>query len=199
MTPVYSLAMQVQKKPMFTIKKTNKRGFSLVELMIVITIVAILAAAGMPQYLRYLQRASVVEGVHVLSRYKLALGMFWSIDQRLPTTGDTLRGSPADLPFGTLVENTEIDPLPDTIQSLQLTQVGNGVLITAILQGNIFSTVAVNNRTLVLGAKSDGDEIRFVCGNFTPNPTAITDIGFTLPGILPSGCNYNGVETWLNT
>lgn len=181
-----------------TRKKTNIRAFSLLEIMIVITIIALLAAAGMPQYIKYLQRAAVTEAVSTLAHYKLSLGLFWSIEQRLPTTGDTLSGTPTDLPFDVLVENTIDAPLPDSIQSLKLTASGDGVLITAIVQGNVFSTIAVNNRTIVLGAKPFGNELIFACGNFSVDATEITDIGFTSMSILPNGCNYDGVGPWLN-
>lgn len=184
---------------MFKRKKANTRSFTLLELMIVITILALLAAAGMPNYISYLQRAAVTEAVSVLAQYKLALGLFWSVEERLPTIGDTLSSTPADLPFGTLLTNTTQDPLPDSIQSLQLTEYGNGVLITAIVQGNVFSTVSVNNRTLVLGAMPDGNEILFACGNFTTNATTISDVGFTNITSLPNGCDYDGVGDWLNT
>lgn len=167
--------------------------------MIVLTILALLAAAGIPNYINYLQRAAVTEAVSVLAQYKLAIGLFWSIQERLPTTGDILNSTPANLPFDTLVTNTSTSPLPDTIQSLQLTSSGNGILITAVIQGNVFSTVAVNNRTLVLGVLSYGNELQFACGNFTPDATTITDVGFTTISTLPNGCNYNGVSTWLNT
>ncbi len=167
--------------------------------MIVITILAILVAAGMPTYISYLQRAAVTEAVGVLGQYKLALGMFWSIQERLPTTGDTLSSTPADLPFGTLLTNTTANPLPDSIESLQLTASGNGVLITAVVQGNVFSSIAVNNRTIVLGALPNGNELLTECGNFTTDAATITDIGFTNTAILPTGCSYNGVGAWLES
>lgn len=158
-----------------------------------------MVAAGIPTYISYLQRAAVTETVSALGQYKLALGLFWSIQEALPTTGDTLDSSPADLPFGEVVLNTDDNPLPDSIQSLQLTASGNGILITAVVQGNVFAATAINNRTLVLGALPNGNELMFQCGNFTTNATAITDIGFTNMSTLPTGCNYDGVGAWLAT
>ncbi len=166
--------------------------------MIVLTILALLTAAGMPQYVNYLQRAAVTETVSVLAHYKKSLGLFWSIEQRLPTSGDVLPGTPVDLPFGTVVTVDEDSSLPTTIESLELSASGDGVLITAVVQGNVFSTVAVNNRTIVLGAKPSGMQLLFECGNFSVDAEEITDIGFTNKAILPKGCNYDGVSTWLN-
>ncbi len=167
--------------------------------MIVITIIALLAAAGIPNYVNYIQRAAVMETVQTLAEYRSSISTFWSIEQRLPQAGDILQGAPTSLTFGVPVTNTTATPLPDTIQSLLLSASGNGVLITAVVQGNVFSTVAVNNRTLVLGALVTGNNLQFECGNFTPNAALITDIGFTSISVLPTGCNYNGVSTWLGT
>lgn len=180
-------------------KSTNKRAFSLLELMIVITIIALLAGAGVPNYLKYLQRAAITEAVSVLAQYKLALGLFWSIEERLPQSGDTLNSNPANLTFGVPVQNTETTPLPDSIESLELNSSGNGIVISVVLQGSVFSTFATNNRTLVLGAQPFETQLLTECGNFTENATAITDIGFTDITMLPNGCNYNGVSTWLST
>ncbi len=171
------------------------RGFTLLELMIVVIILALLAAFGIPSYLTYLQRAAVTEGVSVLGEYKTALAIFWSVEQHLPTNGDTLPGTPVYLPFGTLVTTN----LPASIQSLQLTSGGNGVLVTAVLQSGVFSTFTANNRTLSLGALPEGNEIQFQCGNFTANAATISDIGFVEKKILPKSCSYNGIGDWLST
>lgn len=174
---------------------TTHKGFTLLELMIVVTIMALLAAFGIPSYLTYIQRASVTEGVSVLGNYKKSLAIFWSVEERLPKAGDILSGTPVYLPFGTLVT----DKLPSTIQSLQLTNSGNGVIITAVLQSSALLTFATNNRTLSLGALPEGNEIQFQCGNFTANAATISDIGFVQTNILPKSCNYNGIGSWLNS
>lgn len=174
---------------------TIPKGFTLIELMIVVTIMAMLAAFGIPSYLSYIQRASVTEGVSILGNYKKSLAIFWSVEERLPTTGDILPGTPVYLPFGTLVT----EKLPSNIQSLQLTNSGNGVVITIILQSSALLTFATNNRTLSLGALPEGNEIQFQCGNFTANAATISDIGFTQTNILPKSCNYNGIGTWLSS
>lgn len=174
---------------------TIAKAFTLLELMIVVTIMALLAAFGIPSYLTYIQRASVTEGVSVLGEYKKSLAIFWSVEQRLPTTGDTLPGTPTYLPFGALVTTN----LPSTIQSLQLTSSGNGVLITAVLQSSTLSTFSTNNRTLSLGALPEGNEIQFQCGNFATDAASINDVGFVQTNILPKSCNYNGIGTWLSS
>lgn len=168
-------------------------AFSLMELMVVIAIIAILAATAIPSYMIYLQRASLAEAVSALAEYKTAIGVFWSVNGSLPTTGDTLISTPADLPFGTSVTTN----LPNSIQSITLTSAGSGILIRLVVQANIFSSFSISNRSLFLGAKAAGRELLFVCGNYSTNASASSDLGFTNLAMLPNGCNYNGVGAWL--
>jgi len=44
----------------------NKRGFTLIELMIVITVIGLLAAISIPSYQKYISKARAVEGVTTL-------------------------------------------------------------------------------------------------------------------------------------
>jgi prepilin-type N-terminal cleavage/methylation domain-containing protein len=178
------------------VNKTSKnaKAFSMIELLIVIVIIGILASTAIPSYTKYLQRASITEAVAVMGEYKTALAVFWSTLGRMPTTGDILISTPADLPFNTLVTNE----LPNSIQSVILNNNGNGLLFTVILKANIFATYPQNNRTLSLGVKSVGNELFFVCGNQSTNATSTSDVGFVDITVLPMGCNYNGVAAWLS-
>ena len=65
-------------------KRTVQKGFTLIELMIVIAIIGILAAIAIPQYQDYTKRAKVSEVINAASPCKLAVSEYYSSKNAFP-------------------------------------------------------------------------------------------------------------------
>jgi len=65
--------------------KNMQKGFTLIELMIVVAIIAILAAIAIPAYQNYLIRTQVSEGAVLTDGAKTAVSEFYSQIGRFPT------------------------------------------------------------------------------------------------------------------
>ena len=63
--------------------KTLQKGFTLIELMIVVAIIGILAAIAIPAYQDYTIRAQVSEGLTLASDIKAGVAEYRGADRRL--------------------------------------------------------------------------------------------------------------------
>lgn len=77
--------------------KNNPKGFTLVELMIVLAIISILAMVALPAYVNYSVRAQVSEGIGMASGAKTAVMDTYITNDAFPVTNAQAGlGAPAD-------------------------------------------------------------------------------------------------------
>lgn len=77
----------------------NPRGFSLVELMIIIAIAGALSAIGVPNYLKYKEKASIVTAISEIRMIERMIVLFETDHGRLPTSLSEIKFSDLD-PWG---------------------------------------------------------------------------------------------------
>jgi type IV pilus assembly protein PilA len=124
-----------------------QKGFTLIELMIVVAIIAILAAIAIPAYQNYLIRSQVSEAMTLAGGSRTAVAEFYSNTGRWPS-GNESAGLPSNASSiaGKYVEQVAIS---------------SGVITATFNSTN--ANTAIQGKTFVLSPTANGGSFTWTC------------------------------------
>ncbi|MGN2253515.1 pilin [Frateuria sp. GZRe12] len=136
-------------------KKNLQKGFTLIELMIVVAIIAILAAIAIPAYQDYTIRSQVSEGMSLADGAKTAMSEFYNNKGHFPQANESAGIASAASITGNYVSEVNIGTTPGQIQVTYSN--------TAPQKAND----KINSDILILSAMTSAGSISWTCSSTT--------------------------------
>ena len=162
-------------------RKQIQKGFTLIELMIVVAIIGILAAIAIPAYQNYTIRAQVTEGLTLAGGWKASIAEYYAQNGVFPGCASTTGGAGCIAAAGATTGKY--------VASVTISGVAGQIAVTYGLQANANLAGLVLDITPGLSANND---VVWVCG------TAAIPAGTTIAGgdatsvpaqYLPTSCH----------
>ncbi|HEZ3130316.1 TPA: pilin [Neisseria meningitidis] len=159
---------------------TLQKGFTLIELMIVIAIVGILAAVALPAYQDYTARAQVSEAILLAEGQKSAVTEYYLNHGEWPANNSSAG-----------VASSATDIKGKYVQSVT---VANGVITAQMASSNVNNEI--KGKKLSLWAKRQDGSVKWFCGQpVTRDDAKATGAGANADDVTKTGTDNFNINT----
>ena len=164
--------------------KRIQKGFTLIELMIVVAIIGILAAVAIPAYQDYVVKSKLSKPQTAMDPVKLALSMYYQENSSFPVGTETASYAvtPAASASGGLFASiglANVPTLPAELASVVAT--GTATTVTLLLTfANIKPTV-INGQSVTLLGTATGTAVVWTCSTSSGTLDAIAKKYYACP------------------
>ena len=145
--------------------KNIQKGFTLIELMIVIAIIGILAAIAIPAYQNYTIRSQVTEGLSLADGWKTSISEYYAQNGSFPSSSNTSGGAGAIAVSGASTGKY--------VGSVSVATGGEIVVVYTGSQANSKLSASANDTLGLTPGLDANNDVVWVCGTAT-TPTGVT-------------------------
>ena len=140
-----------------------QKGFTLIELMIVIAIIGILAAIAIPAYQDYIARAQASEALNLASGLKTSVADIYGQTGACPANNAAAAATAAGMPLDTTITGKYVAKVTAAAGAAGI------CTITAQFVNSTGVNAALKNNTIVLSGNFNGGSAAWTCASTNIN------------------------------